>query len=192
MSGGLGIGGKGGEVRASNVLAYVSPSFAGVKLVGALVPLEDGKKSSLADVYSIALMYGSKKKGLFLSGAYNSWDKRYPGLTKTATEYRLSAQYTMGGLMGNIMYQNFDKTGTDGNNIQVNLGYTIGAATLKGKYSHVDYDKTVAAKDGDGFGLGVDYALGKKTTAYVEYASMDKKTLKGETSIFSLGLLHKF
>ncbi|WP_287963533.1 porin [Alcanivorax sp.] len=189
MAGGLGVAGKAGEVRAGNVLAYVSPSFSGIKLVAALVPYEDGKKSSLTDVYSVAVMYGSKKKGLFLSGAYNNWTNRSGS---DSTEYRLSAQYTMGALMGNIMYQNFDKTGKDGNNFQVNLGYTIGAATLKGKYSHVDYDKTVAAKDGDGFGLGVDYALGKKTTAYIEYANMDKKTLKGETSIVSLGLLHKF
>jgi predicted porin len=190
FAGGLGEKGVGGEVRADNVVAYVSPSFGGIKLVGALVPYEDGKKSSLSDVYSLAVMYGSKKKGLYAAAAYNNWTKRNGS---DASEVRVAAQYTMGDLMANIIYQDFDKTDNDGSNIQANVAYTIGAATLKAKYSNIDYDKTVVnAKDSNAYGLGVDYALGKQTTAYVEYVNIDKETLHGETDIVSVGLLHKF
>ena len=216
MAGHLGVLGKGAEIRASNVLAYVSPSFAGVKFVGALVPKEQGgntaKKSSLTDAYSVALMYGSKKKGLYLSAGYDSFGKNYLNAANDFTQYRLAAQYTMGSLMGNVMFANYDDgastdSTSEGTNWQVNLTYTIGAATLKGKYSAVDY-KASSAKDGSAYGLGVDYALGKKTTAYIEYVATDNFNItyngtgpnvgsnagssKAETSVISLGLLHKF
>jgi predicted porin len=193
MAGGLGIAGA--EVRAANVIAYVSPSFGGVKLIAAGVsPDFAGKNTSLTNAYSIGLMYGSKKKGLYLSAGYDSFDKNITG-SKTYTQYRLAAQYTMGDLMANIMYANYDDGQSadnvdEGNNIQVNLAYTVGAATLKAKYSNVDYK---ASKDGAVYGLGVDYALGKKTSAYVEYVNKDKN-ITGTKSMdyISVGLLHKF
>ncbi len=66
IAGGLGFGGNAGEVRVAQTLAYVSPSFGGVKLMAAFVPKESGgdttKESSITDAYSLAAMYGSKKK----------------------------------------------------------------------------------------------------------------------------------
>jgi len=211
MAGGLGLYSAGGELRVSNVLAYVSPSFGGVKFVGALVPKETNgdatKESGISDVYSAALMYGSKKKGLYLSGAVTGASKDATGI-KGFTSYRLAAQYTMGALMANVMYQDFDFSGfkadadgvfVDGSNWQMNLAYTIGAATLKGKYSAVDYDFK-GKKDGSAYALGVDYSLGKKTTAYIEYVATDNFSpesgsygvKKSEDTYISVGLLHKF
>jgi len=197
MAGGLGILGAGAEIRAANVLAYVSPSFNGIKLVAAGVsPDTAGKNTSLTNAYSVAVMYGSKKKGLYLSAGYDSFDKYITG-AKTYTQYRLAAQYTMGDLMANIMYANYDDGqstdgANEGTNVQVNVAYTIGAATLKGKYSNVDY-KPSAMKDGAVYGLGVDYSLGKKTTAYVEYVNEDKYVAGGKSMDYvSVGLLHKF
>ena len=219
MAGGLGLYSKGGEVRASDVIAYVSPSFNGIKFVGALVPKEQRgdatKESGLTDFYSVAIMYGSKKKGLFLSAAYNNASGNATGVDANAdgdndsySAYRLAAQYTMGDLMVNAMYQDFDVaeakvnvagTAIDGDNWHINVAYTIGAATLKGKYSAVNYDLSTL-KDSSAFGLGVDYALGKKTTAYVEYVGTDNMSgeldvygaKKADNTYISLGLLHKF
>ncbi len=198
IAGGLGLLGKAAEIRAANVLAYVSPTFNGVKLVAAGVSPDDaGKNTSLANAYSVAVMYGSKKKGLYLSGGYDSFDKYITG-AKTYTQYRVAAQYTMGALMGNIMYANYDDgssadVATEGSNVQANVAYTMGAATLKAKYSMVDY-KNSAMKDGNAVGLGVDYALGKKTTGYVEYVNSDKNISGAGKSMdyISVGLLHKF
>ncbi|SIO06654.1 Outer membrane protein (porin) [Sulfurivirga caldicuralii] len=208
MAGLLGLYGAGGELRAGNVLAYVSPSFNGIKFVGALVPNEElgvaNKESGLTDIYSAALMYGSKKKGLYLSAAMTNADKNSVDGTHSYSEYRLSAQYTMGDLMANVMYQDFDtskvKAANDGSNWQINLAYTMGAATLKGKYSSVDYD-VKSQKDASAYGLGVDYALGKKTTAYVEYVATDNYSAeadayaigkKAEDTYVSVGMIHKF
>ncbi|MDG6774779.1 porin [Thiomicrorhabdus sp. ZW0627] len=203
LAGKLGFGGKGGENRAANVLAYVSPSFGGVKIVAAGISPEATdtatQDTSLTDAYSIAAMYGSSKKGLFLSAAYDNFTDNLTG-TKDYTETRVSAQYATGGLVANAMYQNFDDgvtgdTATEGSNIQANIGYTMGAFTPKAKYSSVDY-KMSTMKDAAGFGVGLDYSFGKKTTGYVEYVSLDKhmanNSLAKSMDTVSVGLLHKF
>lgn len=208
MAGGLGI--SGGEVRADNVLAYVSPSFNGVKIVAAGVSAgnNDGsnqtysgakKDNALTNAISVAAMYGSKKKGLYLAAAYNSFDKKMTTVsngTDSPTETRFVAQYTVAGLMANAMYQNFDKektTAQNGSNIQINVGYKMGALMPKLKYSMVDY-KDKAKKDGNAFGLGVNYAMGKSTTAMLDYVSFDKNTsqIGKSSSLISLGLVTKF
>ncbi len=215
MSGGLGVTGKGGEDRVSNTLAYVSPSFGGVKLLAAFVPKgksvpnnNTDKEASLSDVMSFAAMYGSKKKGLFLSGAYNIWAKDAIG--ESANELRLSAQYTIAGLVANLMYQDFSGKALDdsekkGTNIQANVGYKIGNFMPKVKISQVDRDKANGEKydDSTNYALGLDYSLGKKTKVYAEYAYLDKVATadgsvvagdsdKSESSAFSIGLVHKF
>jgi predicted porin len=160
----------------------------------------------------MAVMYGSKKKGLYLSAAYDSFGDNYLGSTDTFTQYRLAAQYAMGNLMGNVTYANYDDgnsadNANEGSNWMVNLAYTMGAATLKAKYSSVDY-KPSGMKDGSAYGLGVNYAFGKKTTGYIEYVASDNFNItyngaganvggnagqsKAETSVVAVGLLHKF
>ncbi len=232
IAGGLGVGGAGGEVRASNVLAYVSPSFGGVKLMAAFVPKEDSgdldKESSFSDTMSFAAMYGSKKKGLYLAAAYNTWDKAAgAGLNKdgnttggsgSVDELRVTAQYTVAGLIANAMYQDFSGKGVKntwekGTNIQANVGYKIGNFMPKVKVSWVDRDKLADGtkfKDSTNYALGLDYALGKKTTVYAEYAYLEHQgnvsvtnagktetamvygSDKGEASAFSIGMKHKF
>lgn len=203
MAGKLGVVGAAGEARATNVLAYVSPSFNGVKIVGAGVSNNAGKDTSLFGIYSLAAMYGSTKKGLFLSAAYNSWSDKaltaHAGtpVADSATETRVSAQYKVAGLMGNIMYQNFDKStgGNDGSNYQINVSYDMGKFTPKIKYSMVDY-KASTSKDSTNYGVGVDYAMAKKTSAYVEYVSYDKNNKANsagkDSTMISVGLLTKF
>jgi predicted porin len=225
MAGGLGGFGRGMENRVSEVVAYVSPSFAGVKLIAALVPQEgesdlnaaDQDESTLTDMYSVALAYGSKKSGLYLAAGMDSATEQTTGIKSgEAQQYRLVAQYATGGLMANAMYQDFsgdalEDTTKGGTNIQANLGYTMGKFTPKLKVSMVDIDKgattdydttgddvldTTRGTDEDSmnYAVGLDYALGKKTTAYVEYAMIEnsKGVKDADTNAMSVGLLHKF
>ncbi|WP_373019527.1 porin [Thiomicrorhabdus sp.] len=215
VAGGLGMGGKAGEVRADNVVAYVSPEFAGIKIVAAGVSTEgasldgtgtdtvDASKSSLANVYSVAAMYGSTKKGLYLSAAYNSWGEAATD-GKDYSETRVSAQYATGGLIASAMFQTFDDgantdSSTEGDNIQAQVGYKMGNIMPKAKYSTVDYKD--ARKTASAFGLGLDYSFGKKTTGYVEYITADKymtgaagndSTDPQATTAISVGMVHKF
>ena len=174
---------SGGEVRADRVIAYVSPSFSGVKIVAAAVSGDtpaDGT-SELADGYSVAAMYGSTKKGLYLAAAYNGGD-----LFDNAEETRVSAQYKTGGLAVNAMWQNEDNTGS---NITANAGYKIGKMMPKIKYSVSDLDNGTNPTT---IAVGLNYSLGKKTTAYVEYGTFDADTAADTSTVSVIGLQHKF
>ncbi|WP_319380843.1 porin [Thiomicrorhabdus sp.] len=208
FSGKLGVAEAGGEVRAANVLAYVSPSFAGITFVGAGVSNEttaNGDEADLANAYSVAAMYGSAKKGLFLSAGYNSFGEKVTNSNKDYTETRVSAQYAAGGLIANAMYQSFDDGASsdgdsEGSNIQAQLGYKMGKIMPKIKYSTIDYKN---GKDASAYAVGLNYSLGKKTTAYVYVAQTDKN-IKTDTSVLGgapagkditstiVGMVHKF
>lgn len=191
-----GIGWKGGENRINNVLAYVSPSFGGVKLVAALSPGEGGTDdSSISNTMSVAAMYGSKKKGLYLAAAYESADEYSLGATKDSYT-RISAQYTVAGLVANAMYQTHAEDTADfsANNIMIGLGYKMGNVMPKLKYSLDDGDS-----EGSTIALGVDYKLGKKTKTYLEYGMYDEDMATARAgaaadayNTLQLGLQHKF
>jgi predicted porin len=211
MAGGLGIGG--GEVRAEKVVAYVSPSFGGVKIIAAGVSGNnnsnanastsaadgygvDANDAALTNAYSVAATYGSKKKGLYLAGAYNNWDSKMnvTNGVDDVKETRLVAQYATSGLLANVMFQDFDTSdvATEGTNLQANIGYKMGKIMPKLKYSMVDY-KDSAMNDGNAFAVGIDYSLGKKTTAKLDFVNYDKDLTGGKASnLVSVGLLHKF
>jgi predicted porin len=209
FGGELGFG-RSGEVRSNNVLAYVSPSFGGVKIIGAVIPKEDDvdsdtdETSGIADTYSLAVAYGSKKEGLYLAGAMNkASDNTQVGDNK---HLRLTAQYAMNGLIANAMYQDFSGDGVEdtqkeGKNYMMNLGYKVGKFLPKLKVSKVDRTENAAGtdyEDSTSYAVGVDYSLGKKTTAYAEYAKVehiDNDAADGsdaEASAFSIGMIHKF
>lgn len=179
---------KGGEDRIANVAAYVSPSFGGVTLVGALVPAEAlGEDSALTNIYSVAAMYGSKKKGLYLAAAINAADEDSGDQMFT----RISAQYKEAGLVANAMYQMSDADGAEGNNITLSAGYKMGKMMPKLKYAMNTEDKS-SGKEGTVLGLGLDYALGKKTKAYIEVGMFDEDLAGNEYTSTSVGLQHKF
>lgn len=209
MAGGLGAFGGGMENRVSNVLAYVSPEFGGVKLIAAMVPQEganmtvaaNDEESSLSDLYSVALTYGSSKKGLYLAAGMDQASDQTIGTDGAeASHMRLVAQYATGGLIANAMYQDFsgdaiEDTSKGGTNIQANLGYKMGKFMPKAKISMVDIDKNAADnEDATNYAVGLNYSFGKKTTGYVEYASIEnsKGVKDADTNAVSVGLLHKF
>ena len=184
---------KGGEDRVAQTLAYVSPSFGGVKLAAALVPNEaatPAKDSAITNISSLAAMYGSKKKGLYLAAALNvaddkSGDQKYG---------RISAQYAVDGLVANAMYQKSSAAGAEGSNIMIGAAYKMGKFMPKLKYSMNSEDKK-SGKEGTVVALGVDYSLGKKTKAYLEFGMFDDDFAGGKSTSYnstSIGLQHKF
>lgn len=201
MAGGLGLLGDGMETRLNNAVAYISPEFAGIKLLAAGSASEQanatGSKSEITDMYSLALTYGSKKQGLYLAVGGEEAASAFAGVGVKAKHARAVVQYAAGGLIANAMYQ---KTGgsalTDyrkGQNVQANLGYKMGKLMPKVKVSSVDY-KNSGLKDATNFGIGLDYALGKKTTTYIEYVEVNNQNgiPKEDTSAVSVGMIHKF
>jgi predicted porin len=164
-----------GEDRKTDVLAYVSPTFSGVKLIAATV-MDAAKGSS--DAASVALTYGSTKKGLYLAAANTS-----------NTDYsvtRLSAQYKTGGLIVNAMNNTADGSDTtEGNFTHIQAAYKMGKFMPKVKYAITDKKGADAE---NAYSVGLNYSLGKKTTAYVYTVVGDKVT--SDATI--LGMVHKF
>ena len=181
---------NGGEDRVAQTVAYVSPTFSNTKIVLALVPNEGlGEDSAITNIYSVAIMHGSKKKGLYLAAAMNAADSDSGDQNYT----RLSAQYAVAGLVANAMYQISDAETAEGNNITIGLAYKMGKMMPKLKYSMDSEDKD-SGKEGTVLGLGLDYKMGKKTTAYVEVGMFDEDFSgddQDRTSV-AVGLLHKF
>jgi len=178
---------KGGEFRSGDVIAYVSPSFSGVKLVAAAVEGDaDGDgKSSVANAYSVAAMYGSTKKGLYLAAAYNGGDG-----FEDAEEMRLSAQYKTGGLVANAIYETQENVGSA---IIASAGYKMGKIMPKIKFADTS-ETDNSGVDGTVVSVGLNYSLGKKTTAYVEYAMFDEDFAGADAdyAATTIGLQHKF
>lgn len=173
----MGTGTKGAETRASNVIAYVSPSFSGVKIIAAGVAGE-GVESGLTDTTSVAIAYGSKKKGLYLAAAQDN-------ATGTANDVtRLSAQYKANGLVVNGIHQT--EAGNGGTSMVINAGYKMGKMMPKVKWS----DNDTNAGDKTFTSVGLDYSLGKKTKAYIDLLSRDNAA--GGFSSTTVGLIHKF
>jgi predicted porin len=219
MADGLGAFGNGMENRVSNVLAYVSPEFSGAKLIAAFVPKENsgysGAESSLSDLMSFGVTYGSAKKGLYLAAGMDMASKNYNVTSATssttdgakgeeATHTRIVAQYATDTIIANAMYQDFGgkalkDTSKEGTTMSVGVGMKFGAFMPKAQMMLVDRTENTAGvkfEDSTNYALGLDYAFGKKTTGYVEYVMLDNKggaaDTKAETSAFSVGLVHKF
>ncbi|GKT12539.1 MAG: hypothetical protein ISEC1_P1517 [Thiomicrorhabdus sp.] len=188
----------GGEIRADNVIAYVSPSFSGVTFIAATVAgnktnttsgAESGTAadgSEIASITSVALTYGSKKEGLYLAAATNNGSAT--AITNNG-EARISAQYVTGGLIANAIYQTQEKMGSA---VIVSAGYKFGKVMPKIKMADTS-ESNNSGKDGTVTSVGLNYSLGKKTTAYIEVASFDKKFTGGAArTATTLGLQHKF
>lgn len=176
-----------GETRADDVLAYVSPSFGGVKILAAAILDEDGAPGN-GDWVNVAATYGSTKKGLYLAAAYQ--DATEDNVDMTAI--RVSAQYKAGGLIASVMHQDVsgdtaELAGTSGNFTHIQAGYKIGKFMPKVKYAMADND---ASGDDTGLAVGLNYSLGKKTTAYIY--TVDREDVGAANAEYILGMVHKF
>jgi len=165
-----------GEDRIGNVVAYVSPSFSGVKLVAAMDA--DGDKTTQSST-SAALMYGSTKKGLYLAAAMTDYGDNDNDIT------RFSAQYKTGGLTANAIYQDVKN---EGSFTQLQAAYKMGKFMPKAKVTMADSDANGSTT---GYALGLNYSLGKKTTAYVYNVVADKDITAAKDAVV-VGMVHKF
>jgi predicted porin len=197
-----------GESRADDVLAYVSPSFSGVKIIAAAVMGEDTitateTATTSNDATSIAITYGSTKKGLYLAAAQTNGKSATAGATynKSQTITRLSAQYKANGLTANVMQSSNSGDGlaatAKGTVTQANLGYKMGKFMPKVKVSMMD-PSAAGAKSTTSVAYGLNYSLGKKTTAYIYAVDADKNNgTAGVPSTANLdssyiGMVHNF
>lgn len=196
------------DTRENNVVAYISPSFSGLTVAVAAVAGEfDGGTSTndgFADHFSASATY--ENGPIYLAAAFTSLSEGYNlgsvelfgeeeildgvGLPDTDI-WRLGAGYSFGNLKLAAVYQNIDIDGAGGaweDGYSVGASYTMGAIVLKGQY--------MTREDIlEGFAVGADYNLSKRTKAYLVYTDLSEENsdvFDIDASVVSLGMRHSF
>ena len=201
------------DVRAPDVLAYISPSWSGFTVAAAGHSSERRDKSTLVDGYSIAGIYNNN--GLYASLAYEDLKKANTGTNEGKDQrfdknkkWQVGLGYEMNGfgLAGVYEDHKVDPTGsleTEFKRYTIQGKYGFGNNTLKAMYGHqkADPDGGSTLKS-DSWAIGWDYALSKRTEAYVVYGKADEGvTLRTETRAvgpddgmdgLSIGMIHTF
>lgn len=180
---------------------------------------DDADRSSIAGAYSASLSYGSKKEGIYAAAAFTHVDSNKVNGVSSNTKrenIRATVQWNKSGLLLNAMYNNLTygsqttafRDANEGNAYTFGAAYKVGAFTPRAKVNLTQYKARVGAgstewkKDSMSYALGVDYALGKNTKVYAEYANLDKHNRnftttkknreRTDSNAFSVGFFHKF
>ncbi len=196
----IGYGMTGGagdfDMRATNAIAYVSPTMSGFHAAVAVIPGETTtagtNKNSLADAYSLALVYGNGP----LNVAFG-----YEDHNDLADEsaWKLNAGYTFGDFKVGATYESQDGVGTrSAKNYLLSGAYGMGPITLALQYGKRNVNaaaETAGDTDLARTTLGAVYSLSKRTSAYVAY-DHDKITRATvadvKANVWTMGLNHDF
>ncbi len=182
------------DIRANDAIAYVSPNFSGLTLVGAIVPDADygetvDEQGDFAGAYSLAAMYSNG--GLFIGGGYESLDDVSNNVD--ASHWRIGAGYDFGNFHIGGIYQSadgalggrVDATGDfiDFKTYTINGSYKFGNNVVKAMWLRSDWDDDIAVYTDDGtveaddkfdtWAIGLDHNFSKRTKAYVIYIDSD-------------------
>jgi predicted porin len=198
FNGQIGANKRSGEVRDNDAVMYMSPDFGGIKLMAGLYSQNaaTAEDSALTNTTSLALVYGSNKKGVYAAVSMNALDSN----SGDGTETRVAVQYAEGALIAGVQYDmaSFEKTDTtniNGSTISANVGYKMGNLMPKVKFASIAYDTATNDETSTSMGVGVDYKLAKSATLYAEYVTLDDKNTAagGDTlSVVSVGASYKF
>jgi predicted porin len=196
------------DTREKNVLAYIAPNFSGLTVSAAAVAGEDSgatpANDGIADHYSLAATY--ENGPLYIGAGYTSVSAGYQlsalkigggtidaayTLLDDADTWRIGAGYSFGNLKLAAVYQSIELGTLDGGNdsdgYSLGAAYTMGNIVLKGQY--------MSREDMlEGYAIGVDYNLSKRTKAYVTYTDLSEENSADDVdvSIASVGVRHSF
>ena len=163
------------DVRASDAIAYISPSMGGLTLAGAVVPDGDydydqfpppggDEGGDFAGAYYVAAMYGNVP--FYLAGGYESLDDISNGAD--ATHWRVGAGFDIGAFHVGGIYQDADDFGYD--SWLVNGSWTFGNNAVKAAYNSIDWN---GGSDTDAWAIGFDHNFSKRSKVYAQYADSE-------------------
>ena len=197
------------EYRADNIITYISPSFSGFSVVGAVIPGEDddvsGSRDGIADDWSVGGMYTGN--GLKASMGYASYDVDAPPPSANLDDYevlQLGASYTMNNYSVGAEYEDTKNLGgvkdTDYEAWAVTGKATFGNNAVSVVYTGAEVDASgkVDDLDREGWGLAAEHNFSKRTKVYAAYASGEvdydsaSPNSDEDNDVFSLGMIHNF
>ena len=162
-------------VRFANVVSYTSPSMSGFTLQGSYSPKETAAKNGMA----LRLAYANGP----ISASFAT-DKANAGQKYNA----FGAAYDLGAAKVNALISKGESaTGVDSDGVLLGLVVPMGALTLKASYGTLEVNNVKTVQQ---LGLGMRYALSKRTDIYSSYANNSKAAARKNG--FELGLQHNF
>jgi predicted porin len=199
-------------VNASNMITYITPDMGGFS---ANVQYFMGENTSGAansddgNGYSVTGQYA--KGPIFVSIGQQQTKYASTAATGDYTMRSLSASYDFGAAKVVYTYNHEEAAllGVTPKNDSNLIGVIVpfGAANFKASYIRATNNiATVADATGELFGLGVDYALSKRTIAYATYANVKNSdggnlystggvgtlVANGSSNNLAVGIYHKF
>jgi len=202
-------------IRAEKSIRYDSPSFNGfaASFNYAFANQTAAGAASQLGYQSIGLTYSAGplnaayststiKNGGTVAGALTtntvlSTNGVALAMGESGTVNVLAANYAFGATTVYAGWtSNKNSTSTvDGSSMNVAVKHQLSSAlSLAGNYVKRS-DKTAPAANGKLLGLGADYALSKRTSAYARYEKFDNNTVNdasGESKVWAFGVRHAF
>lgn len=201
--------------RSDQTIAYISPSWSGLTLAGAIIPDGDfDGGGDFAGGWSIAAMW--TLNSIYLSAAYEDITDLRDDYTQDKFDnkiWRIGAGWDIGNFWIGGVYENEDADlKNDLDKYQISGSYTFGNNKIKAMWADHDFDNSSIRgfiddeiDDGDSWAIGWDYNMSKRSKMYVQYADSDRMlmnrkstaTIDGHTvklaaDGLSLGMVHNF
>jgi predicted porin len=189
--------------RSPDAIAYISPTWSGFHFAAAVITtgvnanLDSGDN---LDAYSLAGMYANGP--LTVDVGYQDVD------VVDSKAWKVGVGYTFGDFKVGFVYEDVSdyvtglaaKSGLDRDSWMASLAYNMGAMTFKGMYGQADVDVAAGTLDQDMWAIGMDYALSKRTSAYVVYGVGDDDVDSGAAAAgnrdsvagWTIGMKHSF
>lgn len=192
------------DVRAPQTIAYISPTIGGFHAAVAYISYKAVETTGLDETTGLSAMGMYENGPFFASLAYESHEGGLNTLLGSAAggitssdAMKLGLGFTMGTTKLGFVWEDQSVEGTslqDHKAYYLSLSHGMGPISLKAAYGKADDGEGVAVDNSATFwALGADYAMSKRTTAYLIYTSLDNDGtgtygLKGYNAIAATGV----
>lgn len=193
-------------IRTENSIYYTSPNFSGFQATLGYKFENDSATSAALGMQEVGVAYRAGGLNAVLAHYRNSAGAVAAGglaANTSVSQTSLGANYAFGPLTVYGGYTTSDSSANalgagvtvDAVSYNVAAKYAVSPAlAVMANFVNVN-DKRVANQDRRMFGLGADYSLSKRTTAYFRYENGDRDRVAaaaGKYNIYALGLRHSF
>lgn len=203
------------EVRANNVLAYVSPTMSGFTLTAANVFGAELSNGAAEDFGAYSLSGTYQQGPLFASLAYEKHNN-IAAAGDDRSSWKAGVGYSFGDTRLGLIYENSSQDGstdTDRAAWAANVAHAMGPITLLAAYYHMgDGDRPGVDTSANAWAIGANYGLSKRTLAFARFVQVNNDSgavyqyVRGQgpnvtdiamaggsdPSIFSVGVRHSF
>jgi predicted porin len=174
------------DIRANNVIAYISPNFSGFTAAAAYVAGAEGATTSgqkkgdawsLMGNYDNGPVYAALAWQKFKLGNVSALSATLAGdVDKSYKAWKIGGGYNFGAFKVGAVYERFTDdfaTKADRNAWTLNGAYTFGSNAVKLAYTKAGDTGGVSNTGAKQWTLGLDHNFSKRTAVYALYSKVD-------------------